>query len=215
MGQLTKSDTRPVAFFDFDGTLTIDDSLMPFLKYVVGTPTYYAKLALVSPVRAALVANLLRNDIAKQIFLRQYLAGYHIDDLFEQGQRFSEEVIPTMLRPEGIERLRRHQEKGHECVLVSASMDLYLSHWSKMYGFSESLCSTLSTGSGVVVSRSLVLKNCHGEEKCERISCCITDLTQRESYAYGDSSEDLPMLHMVDNGFMLTRGEFFRVRRSS
>lgn len=136
---------RPVAFFDFDGTLTTGDTLMPFLKFVVGTPTYYAKLALVSPVLAAYFAKLLRNDIAKQIVLKQYLAGYHIDDLFERGQRFCDEVIPTMLRPEGMERLRWHQEQGHECVLVSASMDVYLNAWAKREGFSEVICTALGS----------------------------------------------------------------------
>ncbi|WP_257292907.1 haloacid dehalogenase-like hydrolase, partial [Endozoicomonas sp. ONNA1] len=54
-----------VAFFDFDGTLTTGDTLMPFLKYVLGRRKYYAKLFLVSPILVAYFAKVLRNDIAK------------------------------------------------------------------------------------------------------------------------------------------------------
>jgi len=200
-------DTRPVAFFDFDGTLTTGDTLMPFLKYVVGAPTYYAKLILLSPVLAAYFAKLLRNDIAKQIVLKRYLAGYHIDELFELGQRFSEEIIPTMLRPEGMERLRWHQEQGHECVLVSASMDLYLNAWAKREFFSKVVCTALANNVGGCVSGKIQGKNCHGEEKVMRIKNLMGDKVPNKSFGYGDTDGDLPMLRFVDEGMMLKKKE--------
>jgi len=207
MSQNDASNARPVAFFDFDGTLTTGDTLMPFLKFVVGTPTYYAKLALVSPVLTAYFAKLLRNDIAKQIVLKQYLAGYHIDDLFERGQRFSDEVIPTMLRPEGMERLRWHQEQGHECVLVSASMDVYLNAWAKREGFSEVICTALEKDDSGYVSGSIQGENCHGKEKFSRISSFSEDVG-RMKYAYGDSPGDYEMLSYSDKAFLLKRNKF-------
>lgn len=205
MSQNDASNTRPVAFFDFDGTLTTGDTLMPFLKFVVGMPTYYAKLALVSPVLAAYFAKLLRNDIAKQIVLKQYLAGYHIDDLFERGQCFSEEVIPTMLRPEGMARLRWHQEQGHECVLVSASMDVYLNAWAKREGFSEVICTTLEKDVDGSVSGKMQGENCHGEEKVVRIKNLMGNIIPKKSFGYGDTDGDIPMLRFVDEGNMLDK----------
>ena len=193
---------RPVAFFDFDGTLTTGDTLMPFLKFVVGTPTYYAKLALVSPVLAAYFAKLLRNDIAKQVVLKQYLAGYHIDDLFERGQRFSDEVIPTMLRPEGMERLRWHQEQGHECVLVSASMDVYLNAWAKQESFSEVICTVLEKDDSGHVSGGIQGENCHGEAKLKRVQKWREIRESSETFAYGDTAGDLPLVNSVEKGYI-------------
>ncbi|MCK0715839.1 HAD-IB family hydrolase [Chromohalobacter sarecensis] len=207
MNQLPEFDTRPVAFFDFDGTLTTGDTLMPFLKFVVGKPTYYAKLALLSPVLGAYYAKILRNDIAKQIVLKQYLGGCHIDELFALGERFSEEVIPTMLRPEGMERLRWHQAQGHECVLVSASMNVYLKSWAKRERFSAVICTELEVGKKGYVSGKIQGKNCHGEEKVRRIIISKLD-SRRLTYAYGDSKGDLPMLKLVDHGFVFERGVF-------
>ena len=200
-------DTRPVAFFDFDGTLTTGDTLMPFLKYVVGAPTYYAKLILLSPVLAAYFAKLLRNDIAKQIVLKSYLAGYHIDKLFELGQRFSEEIIPTMLRPEGMERLRWHQEHGHECVLVSASLDVYLNAWAKPTQFSEVICTSLQENNNRRASGKIGGKNCYGEEKLVRIQKWESKISQTKRYAYGDTSGDIPMLIYVDYGYLWNNKE--------
>lgn len=201
MSQNDAPNARPVAFFDFDGTLTTGDTLMPFLKFVVGTPTYYAKLALVSPVLAVYFAKLLRNDIAKQIVLKQYLAGYHIDELFERGQRFSDEVIPTMLRSEGMERLRWHQEQGHECVLVSASMDVYLNAWAQREGFSEVICTALEKDDSGHVSGSILGENCHGETKREKLIQYLSARNAQLTYGYGDSPGDDAMLAATDNGY--------------
>lgn len=202
MSQSDAANTRPVAFFDFDGTLTTGDTLMPFLKFVVGTPTYYAKLALVSPVLAAYFAKLLRNDIAKQIVLKQYLAGYHIDDLFALGQRFSDEVIPTMLRPAGMERLRWHQEQGHECVLVSASLDVYLNAWANNESFSGVICTTLAKNASGHVSGKLHSENCHGEEKLRRVQAWQERRRPVVTFAYGDTAGDIPMVTSVDKGYL-------------
>lgn len=202
--------SRPVAFFDFDGTLTIGDTLMPFLKFVVGIPTYYVKLTLVSPVLAAYFVKLLRNDIAKQVVLKQYLAGYHIDHLFEQGQRFSEEVIPTMLRPEGMERLRWHQEQDHECVLVSASMDVYLNAWAEGEGFSGVICTALEKDANGHVSGKVHGKNCHGEEKLKRVQEWRGTRKSAETFGYGDTAGDVPMLKAVDKGWFWEKKRFWR-----
>ena len=203
-----EKNTRPIAFFDFDGTLTTGDTLMPFLKYVVGAPTYYAKLVLLSPVLAAYFAKLLRNDIAKQIVLKSYLAGYHIDELFELGQRFSEELIPTVLRPEGMELLRWHQEQGHECVLVSASLDIYLHAWAKSEHFSEVICTLLKVGSSGDVAGDIKGENCYGKEKVRRLIEVDLNIGLRSSYAYGDTKGDFPMLNLVNKGFLFNGSEF-------
>lgn len=193
---------RPVAIFDFDGTLTTGDSLMPFLKYVVGTPRYYAKLALLSPVLAAYFAKCLRNDIAKQIVLKQYLAGYDIHQLSALGERFSEKVIPTMLRSEGMERLRWHRSAGHRCVLVSASINVYLNTWAKKELFSELICTTLEQDAAGYLSGSIEGKNCYGEEKLRRVLERNDGFRGVPMYAYGDSPADVALLKYVNHGFI-------------
>lgn len=195
--------TTPVAFFDFDGTLTNGDTLMPFLKYVVGKPTYYAKLALLSPVLAVYFARLLRNDTAKAIVLKHYFRGYSLDELRAMGERFSKEVMPTMLRPEGMERLEWHKSQGHICVLVSASLDVYLHCWAYQNGFSDVICTTLKCDENPVTGM-LPGENCHGPQKVFEIKKYLADLRPEMTFAYGDSPADRLMLEYVDFGFMLS-----------
>ncbi len=195
-----------VAFFDFDGTLTTGDTLMPFLKFVVGKPKYYWNLLLVMPVLVCYLFKLIRNDVAKEVVLKRYLAGYHIDELFALGELFSKEIIPTMLRPEGMERLRWHQEQGHECVLVSASLDIWLNSWGSMNGFNSVITTKLEVDKNEVTGRISGL-NCHGQEKVNRINSFFKNKNPEKSYAYGDTKGDFYMLKHVDSGWMLNKSK--------
>ncbi|WP_156805017.1 HAD family hydrolase [Vreelandella jeotgali] len=197
---------HPMAFFDFDGTLTQGDTLMPFLRFVVGTPAYYAKLALLSPVLGAYLAGLLRNDVAKPMVLKRYLAGYAMAELQALGQRFSNEVLPDMLREHGMAKLRWHQAQGHECVLVSASLDVYLNAWARQAGFSRVVCSSLAADAAGRATGKLAGRNCHGAEKVRRIAPLIAATAPPTTYAYGDTRGDIPMLQHVDTGLMLRQG---------
>ena len=208
-----EKDTRPIAFFDIDGTLTTSDTLMPFLKYVVGARVYYAKLFLIGPVLIGYFAKLIPNDIAKQIILKFYLKGYHIDEVRVLGRQFSEEMIPEMVRPDLMERLKWHQELGHQCVLVSASLDIYLNDWCKKVGITACLCSSLEVDSGSRITGALSGSNCFGAEKARRILINFESLTSRYSYAYGDSKGDLAMLFLVNSGFLYKKGKIKKVER--
>lgn len=203
--------TKPMAFFDFDGTLTTGDTLMPFLKFVVGKPVYYIKLLMISPVLVAYFLKLLRNDVAKQWVLKWYLSGYERDTLFALGEEFSRKVIPQMLRPEGMEKLRWHQAQGHDCILVSASLDVYLVNWSVSAEFDAVLCSELENVQGVVTGK-LYGENCFGKEKVARIKDWLAGRKPEETFAYGDSKGDMPMLKLVSDGYLLrNRSSFTKI----
>jgi len=206
------NNNTPVAFFDFDGTLTTGDTLMPFLKFVVGAPKYYWYLILVTPILIAYALKLIRNDIAKEKVLKRYLVGYCIDVLRRKGEKFSQEVIPLMLRDEGITKLKWHQSQGHSCVLVSASFDIWLKPWADSNGFDDILTTQLEANEGVVTGL-IAGNNCYGQEKVRRIENWL-ELEARKpnyTYAYGDTKGDLPMTNFVSHGFMLKRNNFIEL----
>lgn len=204
--------TAPVAFFDFDGTLTRRDTLLPFLRLISGTPTFAVKMTYLSPVLAAYATKLMRNDVAKEIVLRHFLRGMQPDALYSYGRKFVDTVLPGLERPEGIERLRWHKAQGHTCVLVSASLDVYLDPWARNAGFDAWITSSLALDEEGRVSGRLEGGNCFGEEKVRRIKAWLYDKNCVALYAYGDSHGDLPMLSLVDEGYLWAGGKFLPVR---
>lgn len=194
--------SRVIAFFDFDGTLTRRDSLVPFLRMVRGATRLALDLLAVSPQLAAYTVRMMRNDRAKEALLQQALGGQSIEELRAYGQRFAELHVPRMLREDIVARLRAHQSQGHYCVLVSASLDIYLEPWANIMGFEHCIASSLAVDSCGKVTGRLVGGNCHGEEKARRIRKFLErNGPISRTYAYGDSPGDAYMLGIVDEGY--------------
>lgn len=196
-----------VAFFDFDGTLTHGDSLLPFLRMVAGPRLYWKNMLQLAPVLAAYAVRMVRNDVAKQLVLTKFLAGMEKQALLRQGYHFADR-LHTLQRAQGMARLAWHRQQGHRCVLVSASLDIYLEPWAKAVGFDHILTSALAYDADGKVSGRLLGANCFGEEKVQRILAWLQDNPADYSYAYGDSRADLPMLRMVDEGYLWSKRGF-------
>lgn len=203
--------TTPVAFFDFDGTLTRRDTMLPFLRRYVGNRTFFANLLLLSPVLLGYVARLVPNDVAKQKVLRRYLAWHRLNDLYAAGADFAQRSIPDLLRPEGMEKLMWHQMQGHDCILVSASLDIYLRPWTDSQGIGL-LCSKLEADSDGMVSGLLDGNNCYGPEKVRQVRGWLTGRNPDFVYAYGDTGGDLPLLNFADEGWLWRGKQFVRIK---
>ncbi len=186
-----------VALFDFDGTLTRRDTLMPYLRFVVGTPAFLAGVARLAPSLLAYTAGLLRNDRAKEAVLTHFLRGRSIGTLREAGEIFARRTLPRMVRPQALGWLSRHRARGDVCVLVTASLDVYVEPWSKAQGFDAILCSRLETEGNAVTGR-LAGGNCYGEAKVRRIKEWLAGRETTEVWAYGDSRGDREMLEFAD-----------------
>lgn len=207
--------TRPVAFFDFDGTLTRGDSLLPFLRMLAGTPRYIAKMAVLTPVLVAYATKLLSNDVAKQIVLTRFLRGMNVEELQVAGRKFASEFLPDITCKEGIERFNWHRSQGHLCVLVSASLDLYLVPWAMKTGFDDWITSGLETDETGSVTGRLRGGNCFGEKKVERIKTWLAGKKCKIAYAYGDSKGDLPMLRFANKGYLRKGNQFVLIEPDS
>ena len=193
-----------LVLFDFDGTLTHRDTLLPFLRFVVGGPRYLLGLCWLAPVLALYAAGLLRNDIAKNIVLRHYLGGLPLARLREAGRRFASEELPARLRPDTMALLRQHVAQGDHCLLVSASLDLYLREWAQAHGFGAVLCSELEAH-GERAAGTLRGRNCFGPEKVERVRRWLQEAGREpvEVVAYGDSRGDREMLAFAHRGILV------------
>ncbi len=182
-----------VAVFDFDGTLTKRDSLLPFLWMTAGLWKFWWGLLVMSPVLTAYALKLIPNWRAKELVLIYFLEGIAEEKLQRLGQRFAIQKLPKLLRPKALQRLRWHQEQGHKTILVSASLEAYLLPWAEAMSFDRATGTRLE----VIDKRlkgSIMGKNCYGQEKVERLREMLGDLNQYCIYAYGDSRGDKELL---------------------
>lgn len=187
--------SRELALFDFDGTLTRRDTMFVFLRHVVGPLRLVLGLGLLSPVLVAMKLGLVGNAVAKGMLLRLLLGGRSRAELVAAARRFVT-VVDPLVRPGGRERLRWHQEQGHEVRIVSASLDLWVGPWADEQGVR-----LLATPTAWREERFVGLggTNCNGPEKVVRIRADLDLSVFDVVHAYGDTSGDDAMLAVAQH----------------
>ncbi len=187
------------AAFDFDGTLTWRDTLLPFLRRLLGTPTLLWVLFICSPWLLAYALRLTSNHRAKARLLHAALAGRTVSEVESCARSFVQDDLPLQWRPWALQRLVEHQNAGHRCLLVSASTSLYMHLAGESLGVDAVLCTEMEVVDGRYSGR-LATPNCHGEEKVRRLQAWLAQQqgnTAIELHAYGDTSGDRPMLRLA------------------
>lgn len=199
--------TRKLVLFDFDGTLTRHDSLIPFLHTVRGNVGLGYSMMKSLPWLTGYALKCISNDIAKQRLLHHTLGGLPLDRLQAAGRDFARNRIPAILRPDMMGRLRQHQSQGDDCILLSASLDLYLVPWARMMGFHDVLCSSLEFDTNRKSTGKLKGKNCYGLEKLRRARdyISVNNIKYECITSYGDSKGDIPVLKFSDRAYLINK----------
>lgn len=191
---------RTIAAFDFDGTLTYRDTLIPFLTFLKGRSRTACALLKTAPHLIRFFTGEKSRQEVKETLLRNALGGDSYDACQKEGVHFSEMRLKALLRPEGIQKLLWHQNEGHETVIISANLDLYLETWGKQQNLTRVLCSQVAEREGKV-SGKLVGLNCWGEEKVRRLLRWAGPKKEFTLWAYGDTRGDKPLLDLADYPF--------------
>ena len=91
--------TKTLALFDFDGTITTDDSLLKFIRFVVGDIRFVIGLVVLSPILVAFKFRLIPNYKAKQKMLSWFFKGCSEQRFNQVANEYSLKHIDKILRP--------------------------------------------------------------------------------------------------------------------
>lgn len=186
---------RPiVAAFDFDGTLTARDTLLPFLREVAGRRRVAGTL--LRNVRGVLRAGRVRDerDVVKERVLAACLAGMPWAVVEETARRY---VAGIRLRDDVVSTLAAHRAAGHSLVVVSASPAVYVAPAVAPLGVEHVLATELEVVDGHLTGR-FAGRNCRAEEKVVRLDAWLAG-RDVELHAYGNSPDDAAMLARADH----------------
>ncbi len=188
---------RPgVAAFDFDGTLSVRDTLVPFLRRARGTPRVLAAAAWALP-------QVRDRDAYKLALIGHLFRGVPADRLAAEGEAYVPS-LEAVLRPELLDRLRWHQAEGHAAVLVSASLGAYLRPLAVRLGLDAVLAVELVVDAdGRLTGEVVGGLNTRGPEKVSRLRAWVDQRhgpgADVELWAYGESSGDEELLARADH----------------
>lgn len=183
-----------LALFDFDHTVTTCDTYGRFLRRVA-TPEQLAQAWWkVGPWLLAYRLKLISAERIRARVTRLTFSNRHSDDIATQAVGYARDVLPEMVRPQMLEQIRWHLQQRHTVVIVSGSLDLYLRPWCESLGLGL-ICNRLETRDGRLTGR-YADGDC-GPRKVEHIRQRYDLSRFQRIHAYGDSSEDRPMLALA------------------
>ena len=191
---------RPIAVFDFDGTMISGDSIVRFLWQALKegylSPLQLPKLAL--HTRRALKGSITAEEGKTRTLRFLKLLTPRAREAF--CRRFCEQQLMPRVYPKALERLEKHRTKGDVLVLLSASPEVYMRYLQPLLRL-DAVLATPTDECGVVTF------NNRGREKVRRLQAWAMEqsfsVEWSASSSYGDSAHDLPVMRLCGNPVMV------------
>lgn len=222
--------SRPIlAVFDLDGTLTTRDTSLPFIAFARGRSRLIGSMAAALPFLLADMSVAFKREADAagrclervwgrwevefhQRLLRTMFQGMEQEAFLELGRRFAAEVMDAMVSPAGLEQVSWHRAKGHECILVTASIDCYVEPWGRRVGFDKVLGSRMAIDTLARVRGGFEGEPCWGEAKLCRLRDEVGPLDGYTVVVYGNEPGDLALLARADHAVRVSaRGSWPRL----
>lgn len=194
-------DSRAATFFDVDGTL-VETTIAHYYAYFRRTrlPAVIRHLWFawyVAKCGYYVVLDKINRSRMNVVFYRSY-RGLPADEIKTKSWDCYRRVMEPRRFREAAPCIERHRSAGRRIVLVTGSIDFIVAPLAEEVGADDVLAPVLVEAGGRFTG-DLGGPPIGEEEKARRIrefaACDGIDLS--ESYAYGDSIADLPMLEAV------------------
>ena len=185
-----------LALFDFDGTITTQDTYSKFI--FVSTPKFRLVLGYIFllPVIILYKCKILPASKVRPVITWVSFKNRSQSDISSIAADFVSNYLPTVIRTEMLQKIKWHQKNGDEVYVVSASLSPYLDLWCSEHGI-KVLCSELELIKGKF-SGKYTSGDCSGQRKVSAIHSRLSLSVFNKIFAYGDTNEDLEMLSLAD-----------------
>jgi phosphatidylglycerophosphatase C len=188
-----------LVLFDFDGTLTFDDTWMPFIKLLL---PWRRRIKIWKQIFFQYIQYKIGNLPASKLralVVQLAMTRMSATKVRQLGRIYATRYLPRSVKAEVFNQLLAHIKQGDRVVIVSAGLDVYLKPWCASLGI-ECLCTELEVDWKGDLTGGYVGEDCSGEEKAKRIKARIKLDNYPLIMAHGDTLEDKPMLNLADMG---------------
>ena len=202
---------RNIAVFDFDGTITKRDTLAPFLLKFAGLTRSLTSALRHAPGMVSAAIGVGDRDAAKEKYLISLIGGRAESNLIVAGIEYAELVLrEERFNAAVIQRIAWHRAEGHEIVVISASLDVYIQIIAAALGATKTFGTEIEVEAGLLTGR-LRGGNVRAANKVQRLDQWLSG-DQSEIWAYGDSSGDDELLERSDHPHRIKNGEITELK---
>ena len=94
-----------IAAFDFDGTITKTDSLLPFFYFTHGKFKTWAKLSLELPILILFCLRKRSRQQVKEKLIARFYRGWKSDSLHKMGSKYAMTKLNKLIKPQALRRI--------------------------------------------------------------------------------------------------------------
>ncbi|WP_419961990.1 HAD family hydrolase [Psychrobacillus sp. BM2] len=195
-----------VAIFDFDGTIYAEETFTILMKHLKKHPSHQSSYnrfyrAIVPPY----IANKLKLYPASKMKKRSmqlYLEAFEGRTKHEMDTYFNEikAIMQQDFNKKVLERLKLHQQENIHILLVSGAYTQLFERVTDGIVFNQIIGTDIFYKDDKVYTKD-VITHVNGEQKTLKVQEALVghQIDWKNSYAYGDSFSDLPVLKLVGN----------------
>ncbi len=189
------------ALFDLDGTVAKGDSILPMIRYAIKTK-FTTKTRLFSIALAFLGYSLrLINDTKAKEMAIAFLRGKTQEQVRDFAENFCRDVLIKHVFPGAREEVKARRDEGLCVLLVTASPDFYLQPLIRELDLDGIIGTRADISKDGIYTGRISGLNCRNLQKPLRIAEYLAargyELDTENSYAYGDSGHDWPMMSLT------------------
>ncbi len=206
------SPSKKVALFDICGTLVGVTTIVDFTERYLLSPKHNRKFDMFAWLAHAAVRIGRRFRIVSPSWHRAHLMrlyrGLTEEDLESLAEIYAKDLM-THLKGPIADEFKRLKENNHDMYIVSAGLDAYLKPFARALG-ATLVATTLERNKEGRYTGRIEGVDCAGEGKVEllRKTLHVEEVDWHESYAFGDSQADIPLLLLVGNGSVVDPDPF-------
>lgn len=201
INKIDDESSQIVAVFDFDGTITNRHTFWRYMRFVSGSRKFYLGILVLIPQIILVLMGVIPIMQARTKFIKKFLGGITVPEEQACAVKFVNNKVNKYLRASAMRRLRWHQLKGHQTILISNSPENYLVLWGNSVNFTHISGTRLEVKNGKLTGK-VQGKDCVSGEKVERLKQIIGE--KKENFfifVYGDSSGDKELLEYANVAF--------------
>ena len=195
-----KAPKSSLAAFDFDGTITDDDSFNDFLIWTFGPRRVFVIFLLYSWAILLYLLRLAPNDLPKTYIYSHFFKGMPANKYKALCKNFVDNRLPKIVNCTALSRVYWHADNQHTVIIISASPSEWLTQWAA----SHPVAAVISTEEEIVdgtLTGKFISSACYGKKKQQELEKYVKEHEIKQVYAYGDSRGDAAMLAAADYPF--------------
>ena len=199
--------TNTAAFFDLERTITRNGvELVMARAFWKQGQARFTDVARVSWVYARYLAG-IEDFVRVKVASGKLMAGRRYDDDLEMARVLASERFEAQIFPQAYERINALQADGVNCVIVSATYRFLVEPFAHHLQIDDYTGQELEIVDGICTGE-LVEPVYRGDAKARYVHTYAEthDVDLKESWAFGDSMNDVPMLEAVGKPVVVNPG---------